>query len=325
MKYRRAELHNHSTESDGSLTIGGLVDYGEENQFGILAVTDHNTCSGHGKAKSRIREKGYGLGLLEGVEVTTFYGHVLALGLKEMVDYTELDPGSPELVFGKIREQGAVVGIAHPFCVGAPVLEGCRFSMDVKNWNLVDYIEIFNTSAGDEFSGNEKALELWENLVLQGYPLAACSGKDLHRKPEYKNHGPGQPEHEFTTFIMGMDSGPDVAGEVLGAIRKQRTIVSKGPLFEAFLQDENQLCIRFDHTNPYQDWNKRYEQHELLVTVRDSLGFWQCIELMGRDEILARLETGVQAAVVRIYDRSCEFQNLLAAGMPVYKKSGRTG
>lgn len=313
MNYRRAELHNHSTESDGSLTIRELVDYGEENEFGILAVTDHNTCSGHRKAEAWVREKGYGLDLVEGVEITTFFGHVLALGLTSMEDITELDPNIPELFFHKLRERGAVLGIAHPFCVGEPVMVGCRFSMDVKNWSCIDYIEIFNTSSSHGFSGNREALEFWENLVLKGCRLAACAGKDLHRRPEE--------ECGFTTFILGSSTLLPAGEQVFSAIRAQRTIVTRGPILEGEFTGDRELRIRFDHSNPYLDWNKRYENHDLVVTVRDNLGYGQSIKVCGRNEILVHLNPEVCTAVIRVYDGSCGLPGLLAAGIGVYRQA----
>lgn len=315
MNYRRAELHNHSTESDGSLTIRELVDYGEEKEFGILAVTDHNTCSGHQKADAWIRAKGYGLELVGGAEITTFFGHVLALGLTSMTDITELDPAFPELLLRKLQEQGAVTGIAHPFCVGEPVMTGCRFSMDVKNWSCVDYIEIFNTSSSHGFSGNREALEFWENLVLSGCRLAACAGKDLHRRPEK--------EEGFTTFILGFNPLVPAPEQVFSAIRSQRTIVTRGPLAEGDFTGDGELLIRFDHSNSYLDWNERYHNQDLVVTVRDNLGSEQSLRTGGRDEILVHLDPGVRAAVIRVYEESCVLSGLLAAGIPVYRRDDR--
>lgn len=62
----------------------------------MLALTDHNTTSGHAKAYDAIRRAGYALALLPGVEITTFFGHILALGLVQMPDITTLDPRAPE-------------------------------------------------------------------------------------------------------------------------------------------------------------------------------------------------------------------------------------
>ena len=69
VNYIRAELHNHSTESDGKLSIKELVHYAESQAFEVLAVTDHNTVSGQDKAMQEARNRA--LDILPGVEITT--------------------------------------------------------------------------------------------------------------------------------------------------------------------------------------------------------------------------------------------------------------
>ena len=39
MKFIRAELHNHSTESDGARSVEWLAAYAAEKNFGVLALT----------------------------------------------------------------------------------------------------------------------------------------------------------------------------------------------------------------------------------------------------------------------------------------------
>ena len=57
MRYQRVELHNHSTESDGEMTAAELMRWAEKEAYGVVALTDHNTCSGHEKAEKTIQEE----------------------------------------------------------------------------------------------------------------------------------------------------------------------------------------------------------------------------------------------------------------------------
>lgn len=41
-----ADLHTHSTYSDGKYTIYELVDYAKEKNLDIMALTDHDTVNG---------------------------------------------------------------------------------------------------------------------------------------------------------------------------------------------------------------------------------------------------------------------------------------
>ena len=45
MKFIRAELHNHSTESDGALSVESLAAYAAEKNFGVLALTEIGRAS----------------------------------------------------------------------------------------------------------------------------------------------------------------------------------------------------------------------------------------------------------------------------------------
>ena len=44
------DLHTHTTCSDGTLTPEALVQYAKEKKLRAVAVTDHDTVSGNGRA-----------------------------------------------------------------------------------------------------------------------------------------------------------------------------------------------------------------------------------------------------------------------------------
>lgn len=322
MIYQRAELHNHSTESDGAMSPEELMGWAEEKQYEVVALTDHNTCSGHGKAREAIQKNGLSVSLLEGVEVTTFYGHILALGMRQMVDFTGLDPHAPEEFLKKLRRNhAAAIGIAHPFCLGRPVTAGCRFDITIHDWNALDYIEVFNTSAGTGAAaewtmGNEKALEFWEEKVLEGYDLAAVTGKDIHTRP-------GDWPVMITYALLDGESGAEGenrAEAVLGAILEQRTIVTRGPLFEAEAK-EGRLTLLYDNTSSYLGWKDAFRDAEPVLVIRDDQGnrMEYPVDLeMERQEFEISGEAG--RLVLRMYDGETGFTHLLAAGVVVRQR-----
>lgn len=79
-----------------------------------------------------------------------------------MIDFTKLNPENPDTFFMKLKPEGAaVVGIY---------------------WDVVDYIEVFNTPSGlgtlaEGMSDNEKAINFWEELVLLGHKIASATEK----------------------------------------------------------------------------------------------------------------------------------------------------
>lgn len=76
----KADLHTHTTASDGDLTATELVLKAKEKGLKTIAITDHDTIKGYLAAKD-IAEKN-GLQLLSGVEITAKWSdrevHILA-------------------------------------------------------------------------------------------------------------------------------------------------------------------------------------------------------------------------------------------------------
>ena len=77
------DLHTHSSMSDGTYTPESLVDLALETGLGALALTDHDSLAGLGRASARSR--GSRLVLVPGVELEiacdTGEFHLLGLGL----------------------------------------------------------------------------------------------------------------------------------------------------------------------------------------------------------------------------------------------------
>ncbi len=238
--YKRLELHNHTTESDGSITALELIEYMAQNQVDAFAITDHNTISGHAKIKHLIEQRKASISCIYGMEYTTYYGHILCFNLKEYVPWENINFHKPELLFAAAKAKNAIVGIAHPFSYGHPFARGCRFDMKINDYHSFDFIEIFNNPE-PLHEVNERGLLWWEDLVLQGYPLAFTSGMDLHGKSDMSN--------QFATFIEGTQDG-EIDEELATAIRSQRTWISKGPILEAELNKEQKaITFRIKETN----------------------------------------------------------------------------
>ena len=82
-KFLRLELHNHTTESDASLSCQDLLDHMAADGVDAFALTDHNTISGHPKMKALLEETPNSIQCIYGMEYTTYYGHILCLNLRE--------------------------------------------------------------------------------------------------------------------------------------------------------------------------------------------------------------------------------------------------
>lgn len=235
-RFKRLELHNHTVESDGSLTCQELTEYLAADHVDAFAITDHNTTSGQKKIEQLLEEKHYPISLIRGMEYTTYFGHILCLNLAKYVPWNSIDQHRPELLFEAAREKGALVGIAHPFSYGDPFARGCRFEMTISDYSKVDFIEIFNNPE-PLHEVNERGTNLWMSLIFSGYQITATSGMDLHNRAKLAGC--------YATYIEGKNGG-DIASELDTAIHTHRTWVSKGALLlTEVLPETNELLLTF--------------------------------------------------------------------------------
>ena len=235
-RFKRLELHNHTVESDGSLTCQELTEYLAADHVDAFAITDHNTTSGQKNIEQLLEEKHYPISLIRGMEYTTYFGHILCLNLAKYVPWNSIDQHRPELLFEAAREKGALVGIAHPFSYGDPFARGCRFEMTISDYSKVDFIEIFNNPESLH-EVNERGTNLWMSLIFSGYQITATSGMDLHNRAKLAGC--------YATYIEGKNGG-NIASELDTAIHTHRTWVSKGALLlTEVLPETNELLLTF--------------------------------------------------------------------------------
>lgn len=215
MSYLPCELHCHTLHSDGDFTVDELQRSARDNHLSLIALTDHNTFSGHYELDDAI------IPAIRGIEWTTYFGHMLVLGAKEFVDWRDAVPDNIDEKIKAVKACGGLVGIAHPFQLGSPVCTGGRWEFNVKNWNNVDYMEIWHEDLNKISSENVKSVELWTSLLDKGCKIAASYGRDWHRLEKSGHYG--------CTYI-------DIEGEVneasaIRGIRMGKTVVSSGAKF----------------------------------------------------------------------------------------------
>lgn len=157
------ELHAHSTWSDGTLSVGQLVDVYGRRGFDVLAVTDHATRDGrevhaanHESYLRAVEEEAqrawhlYRLLVMPGLELTfddpdpLAAAHAVALGLRSYVDVAE----GVETMLRAARAHGAALVAAHPYTAAeadASSRRTARFASDRETLvPLVDRFELFN-------------------------------------------------------------------------------------------------------------------------------------------------------------------------------------
>jgi predicted metal-dependent phosphoesterase TrpH len=170
----KADLHLHSSHSDGMAGVSQLLDHVEAHtDLDVIAVTDHDDIRGSFVARDAHARGSYRFEVVTGMEVTTIEGHLLALFIDEPVPCLR---GVEETV-AAIHRLGGLAVIPHPLTWLTRGL-GARHIRRVMSSNdpgvHFDAIELTNgTPAGRV--GARKARALNETLHL-----AEAGGSDAH-------------------------------------------------------------------------------------------------------------------------------------------------
>ncbi len=199
-----ADFHVHTHHSkDCAMGVEEILERAAEVGLDVIAVTDHNEIAGGLEAQA-VAER-YGVRVIVGEEVKTVEGEVIGLFLRERIP--------PGLTFAetiaRIKEQGAVVYVPHPFdrmhsVPGSTLLKA--------NLTDIDVIEVFNSRIA--YPGfNERAVRF-----AQRHRVPAAAGSDAHVLPGLGTALTG----------MGEFTGPDDFVEALSAshiVRRPRSLL----------------------------------------------------------------------------------------------------
>ena len=170
----RGDAHLHTVHSDGRREPAELAEAARAAGLDFVVSTEHNTSSASGVWGAHA---GPDLLIVDGEEVTTRNGHLLALGLPagHWVDWRyRVADGALDRFASQIRDAGGLAVAAHPFC---PFL-GCAWRF---GYAAVDAVEVWN---GPWTLDDEAALATWDALLAErsatGSWLPAIGGSDAH-------------------------------------------------------------------------------------------------------------------------------------------------
>ncbi|TDF98599.1 CehA/McbA family metallohydrolase [Paenibacillus piri] len=217
-RWLACELHTHTLHSDGRHTLYELALGAAAQELDWIALTDHNTTSGL-LGKEEV-ERAAGISILNGLEWTTFYGHMLLLGLREgdYADWRMLGPGDLAQGLHEAKALGALAGLAHPYRVGSPMCTGCYWEYEIADWHKIDFIEVWSGTFPSVRTSNQRAFALWTEVLNRGYRVAATCGRDWHDSAS----GAAEREPVAVTYIAKENPAKAIAQ---GAVA-----VSMGPL-----------------------------------------------------------------------------------------------
>ena len=235
------EVHSHTIHSDGQFTVKDLVESAVSFGYKGLILTDHNTSAGYSEMPSVPAVKDGELVTLHGIEWTTYFGHMLVHDADYDVDWREATPNTIDKYMAEVQVANGLIGIAHPFDMGSPICTGCHWDYQVRDYNHVNYIEIWNSNQPQEKSESILSYEFWLDKLTKGYEISCSAGRDWHR-PDTDDANMGVTYLELTEEKLTPSNFKD-------ALRNGRYYVTLGPVVQFNIENKNLLFLMGDRVH----------------------------------------------------------------------------
>lgn len=170
--YSKADIHIHTTFSDGMATPEELVDFVvEQTDLRVIAVTDHDTAEGAFVARAYAVTHELPLDVIIGQEVTTDEGDVVGLFLRDSLPTYRTAAAAIDAIHG----QGGLAIAVHPF--SARWTLGMMKGLAARIADLpLDGVEVRNGFPTNFFSN---PYTLWYNR-WRGERISEVGGSDSH-------------------------------------------------------------------------------------------------------------------------------------------------
>ncbi|MHB8997046.1 MAG: CehA/McbA family metallohydrolase [Armatimonadota bacterium] len=170
--YYGADLHMHSTASDGKQSPTEVAYGCRAAGLHIAALSDHETVAGHGEWLAQAAPDFLPL---TAQEITTSLGHVVGVNIRQQVS-NDVTGGALDFqrIFSKVHGQSGFAIVAHPNAPGmtyqAPEVREYD-ALEILNGSIPPYGGIF------DFVQGRKA---WHSLLSQGLRIACVGNSDNH-------------------------------------------------------------------------------------------------------------------------------------------------
>ena len=163
----KADLHMHTTYSDGISTPKEMVDEAIKKRLKCICITDHDETKGATEAMRYAYDKD--ILVISGIELISTSGDILGINVKKIIP----SGLSAKETVKQIRKAGGVAVIPHPF---NRMLNGFWGGEKGLNALMPDGVEAFNATVLFG-SSNKRAF-----AFSKKFDLPFTAGSDAHRK-----------------------------------------------------------------------------------------------------------------------------------------------
>jgi hypothetical protein len=161
---------------------------------------------------------------------------MLTLGLQDFVDWRTAELSNIHKGISEVHRKAGLVGLAHPYRMGSPICTGCHWEYEIRNWNDIDYIEVWSGTFPSIKTDNLRAFALWTDRLNEGYRIAATSGRDWHAQVAT--------EEPVSVTYLGLRADKpqertQISQDAVDALSHGRSVVTIGPLLTMEVESAN--------------------------------------------------------------------------------------
>lgn len=184
----RGDLHMHDAHSDGSCASQSgvrvpcptfrTVEAASLAGLDFIALSDHNTLSQIDDIRE-LQPWFDRLLLIPATEITTFHGHIQAIGPRRFIDFRLGTPAVPDMhaLAKDAAGAGAILSINHADLPSGEACMGCGWSAPGTDYSQIQAIEAVN---GTQADGPLSGMPFWYARLNEGYRLTGIGGSDNH-------------------------------------------------------------------------------------------------------------------------------------------------
>jgi hypothetical protein len=203
----RGNTHTHTTNSDGQMPPEKVVDHYVAGGYDYLFFTDHF------KVTDLTEQSRRDFLILRGTEVGAPAGdgrsyHLIGLDVRETYARDRQPPVQEAVDF--LRQQGALVIVAHPYWSGLTLNE-------ILPLDGVTALEVYNATTETAIAKGYSMVH-WDDVLSEGRSLYGVAVDDCHR--------PGFDSHRGWTMVKAAALTPEA---IMQALRTGQFYCSTGP------------------------------------------------------------------------------------------------
>ncbi|NQU41469.1 MAG: PHP domain-containing protein [Lentisphaerae bacterium] len=234
-RWRRGNLHAHSTQSDGEREPQAVIDDYAARGYGYLMLSDHDTFTDQSFLAACDAK---GLILLPGNEITARGPHMLQIGGDALVEPTT----DRQVAIDQANAMDAMIVVNHPNWFAR--FNHCSQER-MAAWQGYVGLEIYNGVIG-RLDGSQYALDHWDMLLQKGRCVWGFANDDSHKPGGDMELGWN------TTWVHG-----DSPEAVMTALREGRFYPSTGVVISSIEVEGNRISVQTENA-------------ERIVALRDS-------------------------------------------------------